>query len=545
MSSRKRSISLQIASILLLPLLSLLALSVLAASHAFGRSWATLDAVAAVGGVLAMAASIAVAVPATRRIMREVRGLTAGVYDFSHRRLPMISERVRQGVETHGGFDAPNYSFDIKEVEKLYGAFVAARDAAVAATVDEATVRRGLGEVFVNLARRSQALVHRQLSLLDGMERRAAEPEELEDLFRLDHLATRMRRHAEGLVILSGRAPARGWRNPVPCVDVARGAVAEVEDYTRIVVAPMPGTALTGRAVADVIHLLAELIENATSFSPPHTSVQVTGQIVGNGFAFEVEDRGLGLDAEHLEAINALLADPPEFDLTESSRLGLFVVGHLARRQGLRVSLRPSPYGGTTAIVLVPSALIADAGATPEQATAAAVGASSPTQPQPAITADTAPAAASTSTASSATGHLRPAPAGTPAGSRPQDARTPSLRAPGRHALVSASSGRDGRDGGDQSAGPQPTEDELPKRVRQESLAPELRGEPSVAAGGAAGGPAGDQTGAADTERSPEEVRATMAALQNGWLRGRDEGAAEDDSTSPGQRSRWAQEENT
>jgi len=226
--------------------------------------------------------------------------------------------------------------------------------------VEQAELRKGVRDVFLSLARRSQALVHRQLSLLDAMERRQAEPEELEDLFRVDHLATRMRRNAENLIVLSGAAPGRGWRNPVPLVDVVRGAVAEVEDYARVTVSPIGASALAGRAVGDVIHLLAELIENAVSFSPPHTVVQVGGQHVANGFVVEIEDRGLGMSAEDLVEANEQLESPPEFHLSSTARLGLYVVGRLSERHQIQVRLRNSPYGGITAVVLIPSALVVD-----------------------------------------------------------------------------------------------------------------------------------------------------------------------------------------
>ena len=190
-------------------------------------------------------------------------------------------------------------------------AFNTVQRTAIEAAVDEANLRRGISDVFRNLARRSQVLLHRQLRLLDGMERRASEPEELEDLFRIDHLTTRMRRHAEGLIILSGEPPGRTWRHPVPLMDVLRAAVAEVEDYTRIRVEARTRAALSGTAVADVIHLIAELAENATVFSPPNTPVKITGDVVGRGFAVEIEDRGLGITEERLAEINRNLAARP------------------------------------------------------------------------------------------------------------------------------------------------------------------------------------------------------------------------------------------
>ena len=167
-----------------------------------------------------------------------------------------------------------------------------------------------------------------------------------------------MRRHAEGLIILSGAATGRSWRNPVRLVDVLRAAVAEVEDYTRVNVVTMTQARSPGRAVADVIHLIAELVENATLFSPPNTPVRLTGDLVGNGFAVEIEDRGLGMSEEKLAEINHRLANPPEFDLSDSDQLGLFVAGRLARRHGIRISMRTNPYGGSTAIVLIPHNLV-------------------------------------------------------------------------------------------------------------------------------------------------------------------------------------------
>src|SRR5690606_2173983 len=212
--------------------------------------------------------------------------------------------------------------------------------------------------VFINLSWRSQSLLHRQLRLLDQMERRASSPEELDDLFRLDHLTTRMRRHAEGLVILAGSPTVRAWDHPVPAEDVVRAAIAEVEDYTRVEVAGASSAAVIGAVVADVIHLLAELIENAASFSPPTTEVTVKVETVANGLAVEVVDRGIGLSKEERDELNRRLASAVEFDLADTERLGLFVVARLAARHGIEVSLQPSVYGGTTAVVLIPHTLV-------------------------------------------------------------------------------------------------------------------------------------------------------------------------------------------
>jgi len=198
---------------------------------------------------------------------------------------------------------------------------------------------------------------------VQSLERRTTSPQELEDLFKLDHMATRMRRHAEALVILAGSAPGRGWRHPVPIVDVVRGATSEIEDYVRVSLERLPEVRIAGRAVGDLIHLLAELLENATSFAPPHTQVRVHAEAVGNGLALQIEDRGLGMSEQELAEANLRLADPPLFDPAHSARLGLLVVAKLAARQGITVRLRTSPYGGVTAVVLIPAELVvADTG---------------------------------------------------------------------------------------------------------------------------------------------------------------------------------------
>ncbi|MBO2458982.1 nitrate- and nitrite sensing domain-containing protein [Actinomadura violacea] len=310
-------------------------------------------------GLVAVLLSTLIAVRVSRRLLRECRTLAGAVVDFTRKRLPLLAEQVRAGRPAEPEPE-PGVDFRIREIRQIADSFDRAREAVLVAAAGEVAARRGISEVFVNLARRNQALLHRQLSLLDTMERRTEDPSELSDLFRLDHLATRMRRHAEGLVILAGKTAGRGWRRPVPLVDVVRGAVAEVEDYPRVRVQPLPRIALLGSAVADVIHLLAEVVENATTFSPPQSPVRVSGHPVANGFAIEVEDRGLGMTEEALRAANARLDDPPEFDPSDSAQLGLFVVARLAERHEIKVTLRQSPYGGTTAIALIPGSLIVD-----------------------------------------------------------------------------------------------------------------------------------------------------------------------------------------
>ncbi|WP_374050244.1 sensor histidine kinase [Streptomyces roseicoloratus] len=216
-------------------------------------------------------------------------------------------------------------------------------------------------EVFVNLARRLQSLVHREIQLLDELENEVEDPELLKGLFHVDHLATRIRRHAENLAVLGGAIARRQWSNPVTMTEVLRSSIAEVEQYPRVkLVPPIDGT-LRGHAVADVIHLLAELVENATLFSAPNTTVLLRAQYVTAGLAIEVEDRGLGMPVAEQNKMNALLADPDQVNvahLLQDGRIGLFVVSALARRHGIAVRLQSNIYGGVQAVLVLPQGLL-------------------------------------------------------------------------------------------------------------------------------------------------------------------------------------------
>ncbi|CAL9608973.1 nitrate- and nitrite sensing domain-containing protein [Streptomyces sp. enrichment culture] len=311
-------------------------------------------------GLIALLVSLFLSVRVGRGLIRDLRKLRLEAHEASGVRLPGVMRRLSAGEQVDVETEVPRLEYDKNEMGEVGQALNTLQRAAVEAAVKQAELRAGVSEVFVNLARRSQVLLHKQLTLLDTMERRTEDTEELADLFRLDHLTTRMRRHAEGLVILSGAAPSRQWRKPVQLMDVVRAAVAEVEDYERVEVRRLPRVAVTGPAVADLTHLVAELLENATVFSPPHTAVQVVGERVANGFTLEIHDRGLGMAADALLDANLRLAETPEFELSDTDRLGLFVVSRLARRQNVRVSLQPSPYGGTTAVVFIPDALLTD-----------------------------------------------------------------------------------------------------------------------------------------------------------------------------------------
>ncbi|MFK4212253.1 nitrate- and nitrite sensing domain-containing protein [Streptomyces sp. NPDC030920] len=317
--------------------------------------------IAGVLGFLALIASVFVSVRIGRELIRDLSRLRKDAHEVSGVRLPSVMRRLAAGEQVDVETEAPHLQYERDEIGQVGQALNTLQRAAVEAAVKQADMRRGVSEVFVNLARRNQVLLHRQLTLLDSMERRTENTDELADLFRLDHLTTRMRRHAEGLVILSGAAPSRQWRKPIQLMDVVRAAVAEVEDYERIEVRRLPRIGVGGPAVADLTHLIAELLENATVFSPPHTAVQVHGERVSNGFALEIHDRGLGMPPDVLLDANLRLAETPEFELSDTDRLGLFVVSRLAQRQNVRVSLQTSPYGGTTAVVFIPAALLTDA----------------------------------------------------------------------------------------------------------------------------------------------------------------------------------------
>ena len=310
-------------------------------------------------GLLAVIVSVSLLLWFGRKVTSDLTRLDTSVREMAEERLPRVVERLRRGddVDVLAESPAPGAS-RIQEISQVARSFGIVQEAAVAAAVEQARLRKGVNQVFLNISMRNQSLLHRQLGMLDSMERRTSEPGALADLFRLDHLTTRMRRHAEGLIILSGSTPGRGWREPVPVVDVLRAAVAEVEDYVRVDVVSDSRDLVAGNAVNDVIHLVAELVENAAVFSPPNTRIEVRADRAGTGLVAEIEDRGLGLSQEELADINRRLANPPEFDLANSEQLGLFVVSRLAARHAIKVSLRQSVYGGTTAILLLPFGVI-------------------------------------------------------------------------------------------------------------------------------------------------------------------------------------------
>ena len=291
-----------------------------------------------------------------RVMVGPLRRLTRTANEVADQRLPGLVDRLQQSTDLRDldvvPEPVPVDSGD--EIGQVSAAFNSVHRVAIQVATEQAALRKSIGDMFLNLARRSQSLIDRQLELIDDLERTEADPDALENLFKLDHLATRMRRNSEDLIVLSGAEPARRWTQPVPLVDVVRAALAEIEDYNRVELLPIDDVGVAGQAVADIVHLLAELIENATAFSPPGTKVQVAGQAVSNGYVLEIEDRGLGMSDEELVEANERLANPPVVDFALSRMLGLYVVARLAQRYRIKVQLRHSWYGGITALVLLP-----------------------------------------------------------------------------------------------------------------------------------------------------------------------------------------------
>ncbi|MDQ0584659.1 sensor histidine kinase [Streptomyces rishiriensis] len=326
--------------------------------------WAVLAGAVAVTGV-----GIVIAAVAADRAARSVGDRVTALRRSSARGeadLRAVIEALRRGEAPPRRTPRGGPPGDADDFELLAADLARAHDGAVTAVVQAAQLSSQAGseqklEVFVNLARRLQSLVHREISILDELENAIEDPDLLKGLFHVDHLATRIRRHAENLAVLGGAVSRRQWSNPVSMTEVLRSAIAEVEQYARVKLVPPIDGELRGHAVADVIHLLAELVENATVFSAPHTQVLLRANLVTSGLAVEVEDRGLGMPVEEQSRMNALLADPDQVNvgrLLADGRIGLFVVSQLARRHGIRVRLQNNIYGGVQAVLVVPQALL-------------------------------------------------------------------------------------------------------------------------------------------------------------------------------------------
>lgn len=437
------------------------------------------------GGLLALLVCVVMSWRITRSLSRRLRGLREATLSLAEERLPDVVARLDRGEKVDVDLAAPPLDYGGDELGQVAQAFNTAQRTAVHTAVELADTRRGFQKVILGIARQSQNLVNLQLSKLDALERAHQDPDVLAGLYELDSTASQLRRYEENLVIISGEQPRRSWSEPVALIDILRSAVGEVAEYQRVEVHTDEELWIAPPAVADVIHLLAELIDNATAYSPAPSPVGVRAALVAKGLAIEIEDRGLGLSEEDYAAFNAHLAVHPQFDvvaLGDDLRLGMFVVARLANRHGIAVTLRPSPYGGTTAIVLVPHDVVVREA------------------PGPAVEPAAEPARAATAAAA--------------------PARTTRPAAP--PAREAEASGAKASGAGTAGHGLAP----LPRRVPQTSLAAELREEPA---------PAGETGPPAEEDFTAERAAASLSGFQRGTLRARDDDpqAHDRDATAP------------
>ncbi|WP_327304359.1 nitrate- and nitrite sensing domain-containing protein [Streptomyces sp. NBC_01298] len=310
--------------------------------------------------VVALLAAFILAGMMARQMGRAMRRLRNGAFDVAEQRLPMLVDQLSRtdpGKVDTRVVPIPIDSQD--EIGEVARAFDQIHREAVRLAAEQALLRGNVNAIFTNLSMRNQSLIEGQLTLITELENNEADPDQLENLFRLDHLATRMRRNGENLLILAGEEPGRRWDQPVPLVDVLRAASSEVEQYERVELSGVSEAEIHGQAVTDLVHLLAELLENATTFSSPQTKVRVNATRLPDGRVMvEIHDKGIGLTAEDFADINHKLANPPTVDAAISQRMGLFVVGRLADRHSIRVQLRPSgEAAGTTSLVMLPDAI--------------------------------------------------------------------------------------------------------------------------------------------------------------------------------------------
>ncbi|MGH3285883.1 MAG: sensor histidine kinase, partial [Streptosporangiaceae bacterium] len=296
-----------------------------------------------------------------RSLTRPLRKLRADALDVAGHRLPEMVRRLSQSEGADESIDIePIGVTSTDEIGEVARAFDQVHLEAVRLAADEAMLRGNLNAMFINLSRRSQSLIERQLSLIDSLEQSEQDSGRLSSLFRLDHLATRMRRNSENLLVLAGHEVTRRWSQPVPLVDVLRAAISEIEQYERVVLNVQPGIVVVGQAVNDVVHLVAEIVENATTFSPEDTQVYVSGQpLSSGGVLLDITDNGVGISDQEMSHANWRLDNPPVVDVAVSRRMGLFVVGRLAARHGVRVRLRHAQAGGLTALIWLPDTVAA------------------------------------------------------------------------------------------------------------------------------------------------------------------------------------------
>ncbi|MFD4509517.1 nitrate- and nitrite sensing domain-containing protein [Streptomyces sp. NPDC058457] len=311
----------------------------------------------ALGAVLV---AVLLAAWVARTMSRGMRRLSASAMEIAEQRLPAVITQLSLAVP--GQVDTKVTPIPITttdEIGEVARAFDHVHREAVRLAAEQAVLRGNVNTIFTNLSRRNQSLIERQLTLITELEEREADPEQLSNLFKLDHLATRVRRNGENLLVLGGERPTQQWDHPLPLVDVIRAAASEVEQYERIELAGIPEAEIHGRAVTDLVHLLAELLENATSFSSPRSTVRVTAtRLPDTRIMVEIHDKGIGLVPEDFALINHKLANPPTADADVYQYMGLFVVGRLADRHGIRVQLRPAAgESGTTSLVMLPGTI--------------------------------------------------------------------------------------------------------------------------------------------------------------------------------------------
>lgn len=299
-----------------------------------------------------------------RSVVRPLRQLRASALDIADNRLPDVVRRLHETEPTDEPVQVQPVELDTRdEVGQVARAFDRVHFEAVRLATEQARMRSNVNSIFTNLSRRSESLVLRQLQLIDDLENNEQDPSQLASLFQLDHLATRMRRNNENLLVLAGEEQGRRWNQPVPLFDVVRAATAEVEQYERVVLYELPDVAVSGHAATDVVHLVAELIENATAFSGPETQVLVGAKMLAAGdVVLDIADAGIGIRPEELDRINRRLAEPPVLDVAISRRMGLFVVGRLAAKYGIQVRLTGSGPTGLNALVRIPPALLVSVG---------------------------------------------------------------------------------------------------------------------------------------------------------------------------------------
>jgi signal transduction histidine kinase len=475
---------------------------------------------AILGSVITLLVAVLTIVAALRIMRRTTRRLTRLRYetlDLAVEKLPPIVRRLRAGEQVDVSSELPVLDFGKDEIGQVARAFNAAHSTAVEAAVQESQARAGIRNVFLGIAHRSQALVHRQLKILDKLEREQEDPQQLDELFHLDHLATRARRNAENLIILGGQQPGRAWRKPVLLADILRGAVAETTQYKRIRMQGVPRVLLAGSAVADSMHLLAELLDNATSFSPPQAQVRLSGEPAAKGIVVEVEDNGLGMDDDERDRRNAMLSDPPDFEamaLKGDPRLGLFVVARLAARHGIKVELRSSSYGGTRAIVLIPATLLVE---DEQEDTTVLNPVPSARTPDADYVDDVLPFRVSLFMPADA-GVEGSAQAGTRVEERIEPPEEPEPLWPQQEVVephhASPSVNSVSTPTAEQPSGT-PGKPALPRRRRQANLAPQLKDTRFA--------PMEPEDDDPDDGRSPEEIRGIMSAFQHQSRRARDE----------------------